>query len=169
MSAVAEHTVAAPANEKVYVSRRSELKLFLQRDMPLRSQATGEVVDTRQGKRLQFRDGRLVIPLGSKTMRGERGELLDVAEVLDLLEGNEDEGIPPHMLLGNREEGFWELPKVAPPLGELEAERVVELAIAGDTDELEAMLDAEREGWQRTEMLELVEGALSKVRAAQAG
>jgi hypothetical protein len=53
-------------------------------------------------------------------------------------------------------------------MGEAEAQGVVGMAIAGDEEGLEALLAAERAGFDRPELTELVTDTLEKVRAARA-
>lgn len=169
-SAVAEPpTISTPKRERIYVSRRSDLTLILDRDRKRVAQETGETIETIQGKRLRFSEGRLIVP-EKGVVRGARGEQLAAQEVVDRLEGRGEPGdedfIQPHSLLGDREEGFWVLPKVAPAMSEAEAQRVVDLAIARDGDTLEDLLATERDGWERTDMIDLLESTIDKVRAA---
>jgi len=171
MPAVADPPVLSkPKAERVYISRRSDLLLVLVRDKRRVSQETGETGESIQGKRRQFVEGRLTIP-EKGVVRGARGERLTAKEAIEHLEGRgkpgEDDYIEPHDLLGDREEGFFKLPKVAPPMSEEEAQKVVELAIAGDVQALEDLHEAELTGWERTDLLELISDTLSKVRAAK--
>lgn len=169
MSAVAEPTVPKRRAERVYVSRRDELLIILVKDKK-RTNGDGEVVESVQGRRLQFTDGKLAIP-ETGIVRGARGERIPAQEVVDHIEGRGKPGdenyIEPHDLLGDTGEGFWAPPVVAPPLSEAEAQGVVDLAIARDVEGLEALLAAEQDGWARADMLELVGSTLDKVRAAE--
>lgn len=171
MSAVAEPVLSAPPSGRTYVARRSELLLILERDRRRVNQETGETVETIQGKRLQFTDGQLFVP-EKGSVRGARGEKIPAQDVIVHLEGRGEPGdedyVEPHDMFGNREEGFVRLPKIAPALSEDEAQAVVDLAIAGDLEGLEALHAAEQDGWARADMLELIGSTLDKVRAVQA-
>jgi hypothetical protein len=170
MSAVTEPVLSAPPSGRTYVSHREELMLILERDRRQVSQETGETVATINGKRVQFTDHQLFVP-SKGTITGARGEKIPVQDVIDRLEGRGEPGdedyIEPHGKLGDLAEGFWPLPKIAPALSEEEAQAVVDLAIAGDLDGLEALLAAEQGGWAREDMLELIGSTLDKVRAVQ--
>lgn len=175
MSPVAEQdapeiAVSKPVKERTYVSRRSDLILVLERDRRRVSAETGETVETVQGKRLRFNEGTIVVA-EKGVVRGARGEQLASQYVIDRLEGRgapgDEDFIQPHPLLGDREEGFWVLPKVAPPMSEEEAQGIVALAISGEVEKLEDLLAAEQDGWERADMLDLLSGTIDKVRAAR--
>lgn len=170
-SAVADApTISTPNRDRVYIARHSDLLLILARDRKRVAQETGETIETIQGKRLKFIEGELTVP-EKGIVRGARGEQLAAQEVVDLLEGRGEPGdedfIQPHPKLGDMEEGFWLRPKLAPPMSEAEAQQVVDLAIARDAEGLHALLTAEQNGWERSDMLDLVASTLDKVEAAQ--
>jgi hypothetical protein len=75
------------------------------------------------------------------TLLTEQGHEVDAAEILEWLQR--------HPLLGNHDEGFFEVPQAAPPVSEEETERIGEFSLLHDTDSLRAMLESEQRGWNR--------------------
>lgn len=176
MSAVAEQpavTVPKPSGDRVYAAKRDDLLLILERERRRVDAGTGEIIETVLGKRLQFTDGQLVVPERG-AVRGAPGGVARLPRqyVIDHLEGRGEPGdknyVEPHALFGDSEEGFVLVPRPVPKMGEAEAQGVVGMAIAGDEEGLEALLAAERAGFDRPELTELVTDTLEKVRAARA-
>jgi hypothetical protein len=177
MSAVAEQPAAAlavpkPSGARTYVAKRDDLLLILERERRRVDAGTGEVIETVLGKRLQFTDGQLVVPERG-AVRGAPGGVARLPRqyVIDHLEGRGEPGdkdyVEPHPLFGDSEEGFILLPTIVPKMSTEEAQAVTGLAIAGDEQALEALLKAERAGFDRPELTELVTDTLAKVRAAR--
>lgn len=170
MTAVAEQpkdeieTPSGPPPEKVYISHRAELVLVLRRDMPHRNAETGEIVDHTSGEHVQFVDHRLVVPLKG-WVRGSKGEQLSATKVIAAIEGDEENGVPPHHLFGDREEGFFLMPQVPPAPTEAEMAAVVDMAMDADTEGLEALIAREEDAWARPEMLELARGTLERLKS----
>jgi len=166
MSAVAEQpavTVPKPSGARVYAAKRDDLV----------DAGTGEIIETVLGKRLQFTDGQLIVPERG-AVRGAPGGVARLPRqyVIDHLEGRGEPGdkdyVEPHPLFGDSEEGFILVPRAVPKMSEEEAQGVVGMAIAGDEEGLEALLAAERAGFDRPELTDLVTDTLEKVRAARA-
>lgn len=177
MSPVAEQAAPAialpkPSGARTYVAKRDDLLLILERERRRVDAGTGEVIETILGKRLQFTEGQLVVP-EKGSVKGAPGGVSRLRRqyVIDHLEGRGEPGdkdyVEPHPLFGDSEEGFILLPTVVPKMTSEEAQAVTGLAIAGDEEGLQALLEQERAGFDRPEMTELVTDTLAKVRAAR--
>jgi hypothetical protein len=153
--------VSAPEGDRVYLSRRSELVLVIKRDLP-KTDREGNVTETIQGQRVSFSDGQLRVPT-SGWVTGTRRERIKAEDVRDFLEGNEEKDIAPHLLLGDREGGFWRHVEPAPAPSEDELNRVLELAEDRDVEGLEELVAQERAGWARAELLKVAQGSLERV------
>jgi hypothetical protein len=146
--------VSQPARLKTYAARRSELILVMKPEYPVRG-PSGEQVDLTPGIRVAFSAGLLRVPLKGKVTT-QQGREIPAAEVLEFLDS--------HRLNGDRHEGFFEVPQAAPPVSEDEMSQIMLSVAMGDTERLEAVLEAERSGWNRPEIIKGVEQGLSTLR-----
>lgn len=171
MPAVAEKPkVSKPSGERRYLSKRGDQVLVMESDKRRINRDTGEVMDTVNGRRLAFREGVLVVP-AKGNVKGARNERIPRQDVINFLEGKgepgDDDYQEPHELFGDREEGFVLMPTPVPAMSEEEAQAVVGFAIEGNVEELERLLSEEEDGYERSELIDLVTDTLSKVRLAQ--
>jgi hypothetical protein len=158
MAAVADPPVDTlvlkPRPEKMFASRRESLRLVVQAEYPNFGPQGQKIGTVSGGLRLAFTDGVLRVPLEGDVVT-ENGKRLPAADVLTWLER--------HPLLGSRDEGFFEVAQVAPPVSEAEVEAITEAAMLHDTDALTRILDAERAGWQRPALIRNVEKRLEQI------
>jgi len=153
--------VGAPERAIVFMSRREYLKLVIRRKQDLKD-GEGNVRETLPGEHLKFEGGVLRVP-ASGHMRGEYGEDLDAGAVLKFLLGDPETGRPAHMLLGDREEGFWKHEEPPPLPTPEERETLAELAIELDADGLRRYISQEEGGWGRDALLAEARASLKRV------
>jgi hypothetical protein len=79
---------------------------------------------------------------------------MDVAEVHEWLQK--------HRLFGNQLEGFWRVDPTAPPVSQDEMRALMNAALRLDTETLEEIIRQERAGWNRPQIVEEAEQALSR-------
>lgn len=158
-----EERVAPPKPQAVFMSRRAELCLVMEKD-PYVITVSGDK-DYGVGKRLNFVEGRFVVPLDEETMLIDRDVEVSCQAVLDFLEGSAERKVRPHKMFGNKEEGFWRHEEAAPLPTKVELEAVVRMAEESDLEGLDALIEAERDGWARPQVLELAEGTYERVLA----
>lgn len=151
-----EQLVARPEDGTVYMSRRSDLRL-LKTQTRNRYNAEGSVIETIQGECILFRDGVLRLPTRGKALI-DKGMKVPVGELREWLED--------HKSFGDREEGFWRVDPVAPPVGEVELERLTEITTDLDIPRLEAFIAQEEAGWAREKLLKAARAALERVQDA---
>jgi hypothetical protein len=147
-----------PRREVAYAARRADLRLTKVPRYPVLGQG-GQKVDETRGVVIKFQDGQLRVPVDG-TLLTEQGHEVDAAEILAWLKR--------HPLLGNHDEGFFEVPQAAPPVSEEETERVGEFSLLHDTDSLRAMLESERAGWNRQALVRPVEKAIARIEQIRA-
>lgn len=109
--------------------------------------------------RFSFRDGVLKVP-ESGTVTTDQGRKFDAATLLEWLRE--------HRLNGDHSSGFWEIPKVAPPVTDEEFEAVTIASATMDLERLRAILKAEEKGWARPMLLKATRAALERLEAFQA-
>lgn len=153
--AVDSALVSQPENSALYMSRRSLLRLVLEKKVPVRG-PQGEQIDETEGVMLVFRDGVLRVPLDGEVTT-ETGSKIPSARALEFLDG--------HRMNGSLQEGFWRVDPTAPPISAAETEKLVEFAIALDADSLRTFIEQERNGWEREKLIEVAEGTLERVLA----
>lgn len=163
-----EIVVAAKKPVRVYFARREELVLTKRKSK--RVMSGGEQVDVEPGELLSFINGKLTVPLDDDLITLQ-GLHIDGQEVIDFLEGNEgrelargEKRISPHHLFGDRQEGFWLHEEVAPAITPAEQGSLIELAEERDVEGIEAFIAAEREGFNRPDLIATAEGTLERVR-----
>lgn len=155
-----EEIVQTPRAARLFAARRSGLQLtkvgvIAQRD------AEGRQVDLKPGQKVVFTEGRLEVPTEPKAeMRLADGRSSAAAPILEWL--------LKHPLMGDMQEGFWEVNQSAPPPSTEELARLQSLAIDGDLEGLEEFIAAEQGGWARPAILEVAEGTAERVRARAA-
>lgn len=159
MSTVLEERLVAPPDASLlFMSRRSDLRLVKVPIYP-RYGAGGQKVGEERGQAVAFRDGVLRVPRDGK-LTLEDGRTVDAQEVAEWL--------AEHRLNGNSEEGFWKVDPVAPPVSREEQERLVDAALALDDEMLQEIIDQERAGWNRADIIEVAQGGIEKIRAVKA-
>lgn len=154
----ADSIVSQPAREKSYAARRGELKLVHTQEYPIYGPG-GRQIGMEPGIRIKFTDGVLRIPLQGK-ITTEQGREIDAAPIVAWLDS--------HRLNGNREEGFFEVPQAAPPVTDAELDAIMEAGYTHNMDALEAILQSEQAGWGRTQIVQAVEKALTRIREMHA-
>jgi hypothetical protein len=157
--------VSQPEKSVVYMARRSDLRLTLKSRYPLRNPVTGQPEGTTRGIFAGFRDGTLRVPREGKvvlvdTLDGGESEELDAEFVHEMLQK--------HRRYGDRSEGFWMLEQPAPPVSPQEIDRLMEAAARWDVGTLEAVLEQERAGWGRADLIATAERQVGRIRAMEA-
>jgi hypothetical protein len=156
MSAVTEPLVSQPGTSTIYLSRRSELRLVRLARYPKFGPA-GQQVGEERGQAVQFREGRLDVPLDGE-IELENGDKVPASEIREWLEN--------HKLNGSTEEGFWKVDPVAPPVSQDEIASL--LSVALDEDALVELIEQEESGWNREALLVPAREQLDKLRATLA-
>lgn len=151
-----EQLVSQPEGGTLYMSRRSELRL-LRTNTRNRFDQEGHKIETMQGESVTFKDGVLRLPT-SKRMTIDKGMKVPTEEIREWLED--------HRSFGDREEGFWRVDPVAPPVGEDELERLTELTTDLDMDRLALFIEQEEAGWGREKLLVAARKAYGRVEEA---
>jgi hypothetical protein len=152
--------VSQPAREVVYASRREGLVLVHTPEYPILNAATGQRTgQTIGGIRIQFQDGQLRVPLDG-TVTTAQGKKLPAPDLLEWLDQ--------HRLFGDTHEGFFKLPTVAPPVSDQEFERINEASMFHNVEQLTAILEAERAGWNRPTITRQIERGLQLIADFQA-
>jgi hypothetical protein len=157
--------VSQPDTSIVYVARRSELRLTLKSRYPLRNPITGQPEGTTRGIYAGFRDGTLRVPREGKvvlvdTLDGGESEEIDASVIHEMLQK--------HRRYGDRSEGFWMLEQPAPPVSPQEIDRLMEAAARWDVETLEAVLEQERAGWGREDLIAAAQRQVERIRAMEA-
>jgi len=148
-----EGAIAQPDQRVVYLSRRSDLRLIRVARQP-RHNVAGMKIGEDPGQAVQFVEGKLTLPLEGK-VRIDQGREADAVEIREWLEG--------HHIFGNVEEGFWRVDPAAPPLSAAEMSMFQELVLKLDVEGLRRCLEAERNGWARTDIVAVLEESIEKV------
>jgi hypothetical protein len=94
------------------------------------------------------------------TLDGGESEELDAAFVHEMLQK--------HRRYGDRSEGFWMLEQPAPPVSPQEIDRLMEAAARWDVGTLGAVLEQERAGWGRADLIATAERQVERIRAMEA-
>jgi hypothetical protein len=162
MSAVAvqeieEPMVAERADVRLFMSRRSELRLVKTPVYPVLG-PSGATVGHKAGEALEFRDGVLRLPLQGDVKLAD-GRSVPVDGVVEWLEN--------HRLLGNKEEGFWGVDPTAPAPSEAEIGKLAELSMSLDAAGLLRFIEQESAGWARPTLLKAAQTALEAAEGAQ--
>jgi hypothetical protein len=156
----------APPTKAVFQSQREDLVLVVEKD-PFTMGPNGEKVFG-TGKHVQFVDGHLYVPLDGEDVIGTRGERIDAQELLVYLEGGKNadgKKVSPHPMFGNHDEGFWRHYEAPPAVSEAESDELLVMAEERDLDGIERFIEAERDGWNRSELLKVAEGSRDRVAA----
>jgi hypothetical protein len=157
--------VSQPETSIVYMARRSDLRLTMKPRYPVNNPVTGQREGESRGIFCGFRDGTLRIPREGKivlmdTLNGGESEEIEAAVVHEWLQK--------HRRYGDRSEGFWMLEQPAPPVSPQEIERLMEAAARWDVATLEAVLEQERAGWGRADLIATAERQVERIRAMEA-
>lgn len=147
-----EVAVSGPSSI-IYLARRQNLILCHTPVRPIFG-ANGQKQGDTLGLRIEFQDGRFDCPLEGEYVAGN-GFRIDAGELREWLTA--------HRLLDDAAEGFWKVDPAAPAPSTTELQTIVDLAMGLDLDGLEAMVKAEREGWQRQPVLDMASRAIEKV------
>jgi hypothetical protein len=156
--------VQQPEPTVLFISKREWLRLVKTGRYPMIIPTTGERIGMTAGVTVSFApDGEFRCPLeGDVTVMdpGGAGEAtLPAKELLDWLQR--------HPRCGDPNEGFYRVDPKAPPLSKAETERLVALATAGDTESLREVIEQERAGWDRQELIEIAQGAVDRLVAME--
>jgi hypothetical protein len=154
-TASTDRIVSQPQRERVFTARREDLRLVKTARYPiLNGQGAKTGLDT-EGITIQFRAGLLRVPLEGE-VETEHGAKIDAAEL--------NEWLDRHRLNGDRFEGFVQLEQTAPPVSAEEMKALIRLGQAFDREGLEALIEMEREGWNRSELIESAEESIQGIR-----
>src|SRR4051794_8765586 len=145
--------VSTPEKGALFMAIREDLRLVKFPRYP-QFGAGGQKVGENFGEVVPFRDGVLRVP-ATGTITLEDGREADAGEVLAFLEN--------HRLRGDMNEGFWRVDPTAPPVSKDELKALMRAAATLDTESLERALSAERDGWDRPDMIEAIEENLATV------
>jgi hypothetical protein len=140
------------------MAKRSDLRLVKEPVRPIfggHGQKQGET----PGQTLEFRECVLRIPKDGD-VAFSNGTTAPASEVVSYLER--------HRLFMDQEEGFWRVDPTAPPVSGDEMKAINRAAIAGDEATLTAIIDAERAGWGREDLISTAQEALETVRRIKA-
>lgn len=155
-----DRLVSAPETTVLFMARRRELRLTWETRYPIRDPRSGLPAGNTKGRYVAFRDGAFRCPRSGTvvlrdTLDGGQSEV-DAAELIEWLEK--------HPLNGNRHEGFWEVVEPAPAVSREELQALMDAATTFDEERLEAILEQERAGWGREDLIETAERALGRLR-----
>lgn len=148
-----DELVSQPAREVTYAARRSDLQLIKTPRYPTLGPGNVKVGET-QGIALQFTGGLLRLPMEG-VVQTKHGIEVDVADLHPWLQS--------HRAFGDREEGFFLVMQAAPPVSAEETDRLMEAATGLNSEALEAIIEAEKAGWARPELLEPAERAIERI------
>lgn len=156
MSATAEHALTKPDLSTTFLSRRTDLRLVIKPRRKQMGMTDGGFAQLGEapGVAVQFKDGTFRLPPAGPVTIAE-GNVIDADLLRPALEG--------HRLNGDMEDGFWALPKIAPPPTGTELAALTTAAAKLDEAGITAMLETERAGWARPEFLALIESSLERV------
>lgn len=150
--------VSQPSREITYAARRSKLRLVMKPVYPIFG-GDGRKVGEAPGVTIPFREGILRLPTEG-VVQAEDGRPVEVAELHAWLQG--------HRMFGDREEGFFIMEVEAPPISPDELSNLMDAAMMLDVDGLEAIIEQEREGWNRPGIVDVAQAHLEKIREANA-
>lgn len=154
-----EQLVSTPEDAVLFMARRSELRLTMKPRYRLRDPVSGQVTGQTAGTFIGFREGVFRCPKEGTcklvdTIDGGESQI-DAGELIEWLEG--------HRLYGNQFEGFWRVDPTAPPPSRDELQRLMDAAIALDEETLQKVIDQERAGWDRQDIITTAEKALERI------
>lgn len=157
-----EDVVAQPETTVLFMSRRSELRLTWVARHQKRNLHTGADEGVSPGRAVGFKDNILRLPkVGDEVIVYDNinaGPFRAPAdEVLTWLRD--------HPLNGDVHEGFWEVDPVAPAPSKAELTALINAATTLDLVGLDAIIEREAGGWNRSELLEIARGAKSQIQA----
>jgi hypothetical protein len=151
----AARVVSKPESERLYMARRKNQRLVKTPRYPIYGPG-GRQVGEQPGETLEFRNHALRVPLKGKVRLAD-GREADAAEIIEWLDG--------HQLNGNREEGFWFVPQVAPEPTSEEIDALLTATSNHDVEALQAILAAEEAGFNRSKIVDPAIRALQNVEA----
>jgi hypothetical protein len=147
VTAPSDTIVSQPEQVRTFFARREELILVMKPERPVRG-PSGEQVDLTEGIRLPFQAGTFRVPL-TGYITSQQGRKVPAADVLEFLDR--------HRLKDDQFEGFSELAQAAPPVSEDELTMITIAVARGDQERLDMILENERNGWDRREIIRAVE------------
>jgi hypothetical protein len=150
VTAPSDMIVSQPEQVRTFFARREELILVMKPERPVRG-PSGEQVDLTEGIRLPFQAGTFRVPL-TGYITSQQGRKIPAADVLEFLDR--------HRLKDDQFEGFSELAQAAPPVSEEELTAITIAVARGDVENLTMILENERNGWNRREIVRAVEQGL---------
>jgi hypothetical protein len=154
-----QELVSAPAKVAQYAARRSELRLVKVGVYPIYGPG-GQKVGDKPGETVEFRNGLLTVDLTQDETAIAAGRSVPTEELVEWLER--------HRLLGDREEGFFKVEIAAPAISDAEMGALMDAAVNLDTDKLQAILEAEQQGWQREAIINNATRSLASIEALHA-
>ena len=167
--------VQQPDKAVLFVARRTELRLVKEGRYPIVVPTTGQRIGETRGVTVSFApEGEFRCPeKGEVTIMDPGGAGRATLRADDYVDenGQHVQGLlnwlQTHERCGDPNEGFMRLDPKAPPIGQQEHKALVTFATKWDVDGLRAIIEAEREGWNRKELIEVAQGALEQIQAAE--
>jgi len=159
-AAVAEpqQFVSTPDTGEIWLARRSALRLIKRPTRQTRD-AEGNPAETIYGQTLEFTEGVFRLP-AEGPVRLAYGVECEAQELRAWLAA--------HPMKDDREEGFWRVDAVAPPVSSEELHKLMELATNLDLEGLREFLAQEQAGWDREQLTSTAAGAIERLAAAHA-
>lgn len=153
-----EPVISKPETTDLFMSLRDELRLVRVPRYPIHG-AAGQKVGEQPGQAVTFKESVLRIPREG-TILLEDGRAADAAEIREWLLN--------HRLFGDHREGFWLVDQKAPAPSRDELDQLMRAAMHLDDELLERILEEERAGWGRADIVETAENALEQIRSVKA-
>lgn len=146
-----------PPTSHVFLARRAGLRIVFKPRRDQIDESGARLTGAKPGLAVEFRDGVLRVPKEGDMSVAE-GATAKASDILALLEN--------HPLNGDRGEGFWLSPEIAPePSGE-ETGELLGLAQKFDVDGIKEFIKTEKAGWNREKIIAPAEEALETAVAA---
>jgi hypothetical protein len=145
--------VSQPQREVTYLAKRQELVLVHTPEYPIRT-PEGRPVGLTEGVRIQFRDHMLRVPMEG-TVTTAQGRQFPATEL--------NEWLQRHPKFGDSWEGFTKIEQVAPPVTVEEMEAISSAAVMHDVDTLTAIIEQERAGWGRADVIRVAEQRVAQI------
>ena len=169
-----EALVQQPERQVLFISKRDELRLVHTGRYPMVVPNTGQRLGETRGVTVSFApNGEFRCPVeGEVTIMdpGGAGKAVMYAEDTVNEKGEHVQGLlswlESHHLCGDPNEGFYRVDPKAPPLGQQEQKRLMDAATDWDVETLERIIEQERAGWNREDIIEIAQGSIDRIHAA---
>jgi hypothetical protein len=145
--------VSQPQQQVTYLAAREELKLVYTPEYPLYG-PNGQKQGVTEGVRIPFHNHFLRVPLEGHVTT-EQGRQFPAPEL--------NEWLQRHPKFGDSWEGFTKIEQVAPPVTVEEMEAISSAAVMHDVDTLTAIIEQERAGWGRADVIRVAEQRVAQI------